>query len=248
MTSLMIVTLILGANAYTDIFADANRAYTAGDYGNAIEQYEKLINDSVVDPAVFYNVGNAYYRAGQLGPAIVNYERALQLDSHFENARENLAMAVRQTQTQLERPLPPDWEQSLLFWHYGLNRQTTFTVALVSWILLWCVLTIRQWRRFSKSRLLVAGLLVLSLAFGASAWAKAHPAMLAVTQRDTVPVHFGTDPSEKIHFELREGDRVTVDKRTSEWVRVTTVDGKRGWARANELIMVGPPYASQPSN
>jgi hypothetical protein len=91
----------------------------------------------------------------------------------------------------------------------------------------------------------IAGILAAS--FGASAWAKAHPVLLAVANEERVPVHYGTNENETVRFELYAGDRVTVDKRAAGWVRVSTVDGERGWAQEKNLTLVGPPYERPPA-
>ena len=241
------LAVLLGANVYNETFDSAGKAYATSDYATAIQLYEQIIGDSVISPAVFYNLGNAYYRSGRIGPAIANYERALQIDPHFENARGNLERAVGETKRRLSRPLPPDWEQSLLFWHYGLGPRTTYLLAGLFWFVFWAALGVRQWRpvRYSRRAALVTG--ILAAAFGASAWAKAHPEMLAVADADRVPVHYGTNETETVHFELYAGDRVTVDKRLHGWARVSTVDGEQGWAQDKGLMFVGPPYGPPPA-
>ena len=85
-------------------------------------------------------------------------------------------------------------------------------------------------------------LAVLAAAFGASAWAKAHPPALAVAAVERVPVHYGTNEDEAVRFELYEGDRVAVDRRADGWARVNISSGERGWARESDLVFVGPPY------
>jgi len=83
---------------------------------------------------------------------------------------------------------------------------------------------------------------VLAVAFGLSAWVKAHGDLYAVANNERVPVHYGTSEDETVRFELYEGDRVLVDRRESGWARVMTADGERGWARGRALAFVGPPY------
>lgn len=233
---------ILGANGFERSFDRAAKAYEAGDFSAAIAVYEQLIAEDVVHPAVFYNLGNAHYRMGQIGRAIANYERALQIDPGFENARLNLAQAVGKTQRGLNRAQPAQWEQSLFFWHYGLAPRTIRTRAIVFWFAFWVSLAVRQWRRLRYLGYLVVASGVLALLFGGSAWVKAHPEAPAVAVENTVPVYFGTDENGAKHFELYDGDRVTVDRRERGWARVTVADGKRGWARDEGLVFVGPPY------
>jgi tetratricopeptide (TPR) repeat protein len=242
MNTLLCLVAILGANAYEDTFANANNAYNSGNYATAVPLYEQLVAESVANPVVFFNLGNAYYRAGRIGPAIANYERALQLNPNLDNARENLAKAVQETPHHLGRPAPPEWEQSLLFWHYSLSRRATNFLALASWFAFWALLAIRQWRpvRFARRGALAA--FVLAMAFGLSAWDKAHPQLLAVASDAVVPVHYGTNENETVRFELNVGDRVLVDRQMNGWSRVTTAGGERGWAQDQGLAFVGPPY------
>jgi phage tail protein X len=94
--------------------------------------------------------------------------------------------------------------------------------------------------RYTRRFAVVAG--VLAVAFGLSAWEKARPELIAVANADVAHVHYGTNESETVRFDLNEGDRVTVDKRANGWSRVTTENGERGWAQDADLVFVGPPY------
>lgn len=237
--------LVLFGSIYDQRFDDANAAFDAGDYTKAASYYEELIAEQVVSSKLFYNLGNSYYRQSKLGFAIANYERALRIEPGFDDARVNLMACVRQTKRHLERPLPPDWEQSLLFWHYDLKPSTTRLLAVVLWIVMWAMLGVLQWRRIRYMRTVSLVVAVVALGFSGSAWVKAHPAVLAVASEQVVPVRYGTNEEETIRFELFDGDRVTVDKCTEDWARVTTVSGERGWARKAGLVFVGPPYVSQ---
>ena len=58
----------------------------------------------------------------------------------------------------------------------------------------------------------------------------------------TNAVRYGTKPSDTVRFELFEGDRVHIDGRSEDWVRVVTAAGQRGWSRAEYFIVVWPPY------
>ena len=51
---------------------------------------------------LFYNLGNAYFRTGNFGRAILNYERALALDRHHPESEANLRV-VRDEARALER-------------------------------------------------------------------------------------------------------------------------------------------------
>jgi tetratricopeptide (TPR) repeat protein len=236
------IAVLAGANMYNQAFDQANAAYDAGDYQTAIDAYEQLISESVVHPVVFFNLGNAYYRSGCLGAAVANYERALQLNPRAEDARENLDKCVRETKQQLARPRPPDWEQSLLFWHYNLPPRVTRLTAIILWFLFWSLLAVRLVRPIRFFRHAALGVGLLALAFGLSAWTKAHTDLYAVAVDEQVPVHYGTSEDETVRFYLYAGDRVLVDRREKGWARVMTSDDERGWVKQDALALVGPPY------
>jgi hypothetical protein len=242
MSALVTLALVLGAAGYDETFNNACKAYNTGDYKAAIEGYEQLVSESVVNPAVFFNLGNAYYRAGAMGPAIANYERALQLDPAFDGARENLSKAVNGTKNRLARPAPPAWRESLLFWHYQLSRHATNVLASLFWILVCGVAAFREWRPWKYANRVCVIFLIFAVAFGASALAKAYPGLMAVANADTAHVHYGTNENETVRFDMNAGDRVMVDRRSGGWSRVTTQNGERGWARDSDLVFVGPPY------
>src|SRR5215510_10060954 len=93
------------------VFARGNAAYAARHFPDAIKEYETLVSTGQWNPALFYDLGNAYYRTGDLGRSILNYERALALNPNQAEARANLQL-VRDQARALE--LPPNWIEAHL--------------------------------------------------------------------------------------------------------------------------------------
>ena len=61
---------------WEEVFLKANQAYKEGRFETAVDGYNQLIQSGHGNGHVYYNLGNAYIRSGQLGEAILNYERA----------------------------------------------------------------------------------------------------------------------------------------------------------------------------
>jgi tetratricopeptide (TPR) repeat protein len=239
-----------GANAFHDTFDRAHAAYAEERYADSVSGFEQLVGEQVHDPAVFYNLGNAYFRLGELGLAIANYERALQLAPGMADAEGNLARAVRGAERQLPRPRGPGWEQALFFWHAGLAPAQARLLAVIVWISFWSLLALRTWRRFPYARSLIAAAGIAMLLTTASAWLKSNPPAIAVVIDPVVQVRHGTSEEEGVRFELYQGDRVLLEELRGGWARVQVVTGDstdRGWTPAPGIVAVGPPYRPTPS-
>ena len=80
---------VLSVNAQT-LTEKAENAYSADKYSEAISIYNEIARTEGVSSDLYYNIGNAYYKSGQLGKAVLFYERALLLDPNNDDAKINL--------------------------------------------------------------------------------------------------------------------------------------------------------------
>ncbi|MCD4679268.1 MAG: TonB-dependent receptor [Bacteroidales bacterium] len=83
----------LFASDHSLIINDANKAYSEGQYADAIELYEQLINNGLESPELYYNLGNSYFKINDLPSAILYYEKAIKLDPGDEDVIFNLKVA-----------------------------------------------------------------------------------------------------------------------------------------------------------
>src|SRR5437667_7946210 len=74
-------------------FAKANQDYAQGNFKEAISGYKTLVGSGQWSANLLYDLGNAYFRTGDFGHAILNYERALALERHHPEATANLQIA-----------------------------------------------------------------------------------------------------------------------------------------------------------
>lgn len=73
-----------------DEVAEADSAYTRGEYAEAITGYKNIGETQGWSSALYYDLGNAYARGGDYGNAMVNYLRALRLDPANARAKANI--------------------------------------------------------------------------------------------------------------------------------------------------------------
>src|SRR5262245_59003220 len=92
---LVCFTLSLSAAAEREPshFEQANRLYEEGKYTEAICLYEATVRAGRHSPGVFFNLGNAYFKSGELGRAIYNFRRAEALAPRDPDIQANLRFA-----------------------------------------------------------------------------------------------------------------------------------------------------------
>src|SRR5205823_4388584 len=133
-------------------FAKANQEYAQGHFKEAISGYATLVRAGQWSANVFYDLGNAYFRTGDFGRAILNYERALALEPHHPEAQANLQIA-RDEARALE--LQRSWLERHL--RFATSNQSTMAAALVFWVGAFCLAGLIFGRRRSS------GLITLSI-------------------------------------------------------------------------------------
>lgn len=76
------------------MFENANELYHNKNYDSAAQLYQQMINDGYCHADLYYNAGNAYYRANKTGMAVWCFRKALQLNDQ-KNYRDNLLLAQK---------------------------------------------------------------------------------------------------------------------------------------------------------
>ena len=81
----------------------ANAAYQRDDFNSALSLYEQAAKEDGTSSLLYYNMGNTHYRLGNMGKAVLCYERALLLDPSNDDARTNLEFVNDKLQLQIDR-------------------------------------------------------------------------------------------------------------------------------------------------
>src|SRR5437773_838466 len=136
-------------------FTKANQDYAQGHFAEAISSYEALASAGQWSANLFYDLGNAYFRTGDFGHAILNYERALALERHHPEAAANLQIA-RDEARALE--IQQRWPERYL--QFASVNQYSTAAAVAFWTGAFCMVGLIFTRR--RSHRLIA-LLILSL-------------------------------------------------------------------------------------
>lgn len=84
------------------LWQEANSAYTATNYNEAIDLYHEILSLGMESYKLYYNLGNAYFKENNIAMAIVNYKRAQRLAPSNSDIAHNLAIADGLTVNRIE--------------------------------------------------------------------------------------------------------------------------------------------------
>jgi tetratricopeptide (TPR) repeat protein len=212
-------------------FAKANADYAAGRFPAAIAGYESLVQSRHRNPALFYDLGNAYFRKGDPGRAILNYERALALDPNQAEARTNLQL-VRDQARALE--LAPNWMEAHLAF---LTRDQYAWLASAAF---WGVAAILCGLYFARRRAVVwIFALVLLGAISAGATFAVYQletgtagSDLAIVTKKNIQARLATAESAGTVLLLPAGSEIKILSTRGDWSYAVLPNDLRGWIPA----------------
>lgn len=228
-------------HAQDELFEEGNRLYQQEDYQGALDSYLRTREAGFESPSLYYNIGNAYFKANELGRAILYYERARRLAPSDADILANLELARSLGADEIV-PLPRFWLLRVGSWWTNLLPRSLligltaagYLMAAGAVVLLVLRLGAPSWAR----RAAVAGgvvVLLLGTTLAVRETGLGQPLHAVVLAAEVgVQSAPSDDPALQL-FVIHEGTRVRVDRRSEEWLEVVLDDGKVGWVRAEVL-------------
>ena len=224
------------------VWYDANTAYINADYVSAIEGYERLLADGYESSALYLNLGNAYFKRGMNGKAILNYHRALQLDPGDRDVRYNLSIANSRVQDRIESVpvfFVKGWFVALGD-SFGSNAWAVSSLVFFALMLVgagvYLLLQRMLWRKIGFFGAVVSlALFVLSTVYAADGRNRRLNPSEAIVMRSAASVKSSPDDNSKDLFVLHEGTKVSVVGALGEWKEIVIADGNKGWIGASAI-------------
>ncbi len=239
---LLMLALITGTMASENarIFMDGTAAYAKGDWPAAIEAFEQLAAKGIENGRLFYNLGNAYLKNGDLGHALLWYERALKVIPHDPDLNFNYDYALTLTKDERGEQTSPIL-RILFFWKYQLSPDSIRWIALILNAVLWmslAVLAARNKHLLRPSIILAAAATVIFTATAIFNFAEAAHIHHAIILPDEVPVRSGFADSATQLFVLHAGTRVRVERTSETHLLIRYTDDKIGWVKREDAGII----------
>ena len=224
------------------VYHAANIAYQKQDYQGAVKLYEQLATEGNISPEVYFNLGNSYFKDGNVPRAIINYERAKKLAPDDEDIDFNLKIASLKVVDRIDNV--PDvfykrWIRDLAT-IFPSNTWSIVLVALI-WMLFLCagfyvVSTNTTFKKISfVSGISLAILTIFTYSLSARSYSIRHNEEQAVIISSSVYVKSSPDEKGNDLFILHEGTKVDVLEPFEGWKKIKIANGTIGWLKTKEI-------------
>ena len=237
LSAIAIFTASAACAADETVFATANQAYDEKRFQEAAVGYESLVQSGKSNATLFYDLGNAYYRLGNFGKAILNYERALALEPRHPEAQANLRLALDEA-----RALELRKDRIERYAGMATVKQYSIAAAVACWLGLFIAahLLLSRRRSLGGIALIALGLVIC----GGSIFAiytlengtRGHA--LAVVTAKEIEARLATADNAKSVLLLPAGSEIKILSDRGDWIYVALPNDQRGWIPATSAERV----------
>ena len=218
----------------------ANEAYIAGDYSSAISEYEAILAEGNESADLHYNLGNAYFRKGSIGKAVLHLEKAKQFNPRDKDILHNLDIVKKSTVDQFE--VIPVFFMSQ--WLQNIQKLLSPNAwAILGLLFLWAgvfglILMFRgKDRKIRKQGFIVGSILllicILPLSLGFSSARQLNDSERGVLINKVSTMKSAPDPESETILELHEGTSFNILDEIGTWKKIHLSNGEEGWIESN---------------
>lgn len=234
---LVFVLLLIGGLGFSQpMFDQGNDAYKMGNYREAIENWESILDQGQHSAALYYNLGNAFYKLNEIGPSIFYYEKALRLKPGDRDIKNNLTFAQNARIDAIE-PLPKTifrvWYERIsgIFSFNGWAKLAVIMSFLSAGLfVLYYFSGIEKTKRISFIASIFLGVVMIgSLTMSTLTFSEQKKDRPAIIFSSQVEVRSEPINSGETVFLLHEGTKVQILDTDGEWAHIAIADGKDGW-------------------
>jgi tetratricopeptide (TPR) repeat protein len=213
---------------------NAENSFKKGDFLKTIEIYESLIQiEEVEDPYVYYNLSNAYYRAGNIGKAILNIEKASKIAPRDKDIKENMQFLHVEAGQEREQNI-----QEILLKHFSLNEITiASSIFIILFLLFFSLFLLKRKSSVKRIVILFIYFLIICLTLFALKSCDEFSVKKAVVLSSSI-IRSGPGENNPEIFRIAEGKVVNIISESENWININVHSKSKrfsGWVEAKNL-------------
>ena len=226
------------ADNYKNIAGQAYKAYSDGQYYYAIDLYDSILKNGVASSAIYYNLGNAYFKTNQLPFAILYYEKAKKLSPSDDNINYNLNLANSLITDKIDEIPRLFYER---WWHSVFSAFSSDAWAKISIVMIFLFFIFLAIYLISNAVLLkklsfslsVIFLLIsaFTIIFAQKQYNHAFKEQAGIVFSPRLTAKSSPDENSIDLFVIHEGTKVQIKDNLGDWCEIGLANGNIGWIK-----------------
>jgi tetratricopeptide (TPR) repeat protein len=216
-------------------FDAANKLYEQGKFPEAAAAYQQMIQSGKASSAIYFNLGNAFFKSGQLGRAIAAYRNAEKIAPRDPDVRANLQFVRGKVQSPT---------LSISGWERWLDILTINEWALLAaaalwiWLALLAVIQFRPgWKQSLRPLLWCGGLATLVLGGCVGAAWSGNSTQTAIVVVQDAATHNGPLDEAPTGPTVHDGAELSVLDTKNDWLQVRVDSQRVGWLKRDQVVL-----------
>lgn len=223
-----------------NIFYKANELYNNGEYETAIEAYDSLLNSNIESANIYYNIGNSYYKLGDIPNAILYFEKAKKIEPNNADIIYNIELANIQIADKIEA-VPHFFLKTWYLSIRNMFNEKQWTISNISLFIIFLIFTIIFYIT-SKNRQLWFSLsiiffilTVVSGFIGYNSYKERTTHNSAIIFTPTIDIKSAPDTKSSTIFILHQGTKVSLLEHSAKWQKIRIASGSEGWLKIDDF-------------
>ncbi len=222
------------------VFYKANSLYEEGRYDEAIKVYSGLIEQGFESGNLYYNIGNSYFKLGNLGKAILNYERANKIIPGDSDLKSNYNFAISRVLNPVSAKAVPFYKKMTALYN-GLSIDgltVLLSVIFITMLLFVFIFFIVKPDVRYKTAAFVILIVFFLITLNTLIERINADNRVAVLISESSDATFEPIENATVHFTIYEGATIHIVQEKKDWIKVRRQDGKIGWIKRADLEII----------
>ena len=241
--SIIIISIIIPFSVFANNdngFGTANELYNEGKYEQAIQLYDSLLQSNIESAALFYNIGNAYYKLDNIPKAILYFEKAKKIEPNNSDILYNIELANTRIADKIET-VPEFFLRTMYVNLRNSLNEAQWTVVNISLLIVFLIFVIMFFTMQNKRQLWFSMAIVfliltfISGIFGYKSYREKIIHNTAIIFTPTIDIKSAPDHKSSTIFILHQGTKVELLENSAKWQKIRIASGSEGWLKLDDI-------------
>lgn len=223
-------------------FKSAVELYNNGNYNEAVNLFIEIINNGEHSDALYFNLGNSYYKLNDIPNSIYYFEKALKLNPNDKDIINNLSYSQNMLIDKID--LLPSNQLSDFLNHISmfLSIKQWLVIGII-FLYFFLILFVFYFfkrvsntkkRYFTYSTILFCASIIFILT-AVTKFENQNSNLEAIIFEKKIDLRTEPNYRSEIQFNLNEGTKVNIKEELDDWILVELSNGASGWMESKSI-------------